>query len=320
MTRRNLLKVPQRVIDRILTFDQDDVVAACVKHLRPEDINRYDKLGITSGATGIQIPPPRVPDPKAGRYSNINVNGQVRKLKDLPMVSRSFSVESPNYGDWSKGSHDTTFTRNVYQTEFIPPKNVQLSITLLATKPDGFVVKFAIEQVLNRRLPNFEKDLLYNLNILQENTGAVDVFPSAATLADYAKTIKVDWQILPPGTSDEVIASMQKGNRAMPQEQVEVMRDRIEVLAKLKPEAYIAGTDEFLRYFGAKFAEDFVVFENILYGNAIYVMYEQWKELSQRSRVDLLSGSGDAFVRIVHKKGWKKQVANIVKKYRSKKK
>jgi hypothetical protein len=27
--------------------------------------------------------------------------------------------------------------------------------------------------------------------------------------------------------------------------------------------AYIAGTDGFLRYFGAKFGDDFVVFENV---------------------------------------------------------
>ena len=36
------------------------------------------------------------------------------------------------------------------------------------------------------------------------------------------------------------------------------------------PEAYIRGTDGFLRYFG----DDFVAFENARYGNAPYIMYE----------------------------------------------
>jgi hypothetical protein len=320
MPKRNLLKVPQRIIDRIRTFDQDDVVAACVRYLRPEDVSRYSKLGISVASAGLQVPAPRVPNPTAGRYSKANVNGRVQKRKDLPMVSKTYSVDAPNYGDWSRGSHEMTWTREVYQTEFVPPKNVELSISVLETKPDGYMVKFAVEQVLSRRSPGFEKELLYNLNILQENVGAADVFPSAATLAEYVKTLRVDWQLLPPGTVDEVIASMQRGKRALPPEQDSIMRDRIGVMEKLKPEAYIAGTDEFLRYFGAKFAEDCVVFENILYGNAIYVMFEQWQELSQRSRVDLLASPSESFVRIVHNKGWKKQLATIIKKHRSKKK
>ena len=61
-----------------------------------------------------------------------------------------------------------------------------------------FVVKFSIEQTLSRRANDFETDLLYNLNLLQENVGAVDVFPSAASLADYTNTVQIDWDILLP--------------------------------------------------------------------------------------------------------------------------
>jgi len=71
-----------------------------------------------------------------------------------------------------------------------------------------------------------------------------------------------------------------------------------------------------LRYFGAKFGDDLVAFENVRYGNAIYVMSESWPELSKRSRIDLLGAGLDDVRRIVHKKGWDDQLSTLVKDYR----
>jgi hypothetical protein len=45
------------------------------------------------------------------------------------------------------------------------------------------------------------------------------------------------------------------------------------------------------------------VFENIRCGNATYVMFENWKELSQGSRIDLLKGAREGFERIEHRDG-----------------
>ncbi len=41
---------------------------------------------------------------------------------------------------------------------------------------------------------------LFNLNLLQENVGAADVFPADAALADYLRSIyhTVGWELLPP--------------------------------------------------------------------------------------------------------------------------
>ena len=49
------------------------------------------------------------------------------------------------------------------------------------------------------------------------------------------------------------------------------------------------------------------------YGNAIYVMFEDWEELSKRSRLELLRDrNGAAFERIVHRPGWKDALTTIV--------
>jgi len=86
----------------------------------------------------------------------------------------------------------------------------------------------------------------------------------------------------------------------------------------------VVGADETARWFaehataiGAKFGDDFVVFENVRYGNALYIMFEQWQTLSQRSRIELLrSGVSDEFQRIEHREGWEDILKALVQEYR----
>lgn len=109
---------------------------------------------------------------------------------------------------------------------------------------------------------------------------------------------------------------MTAGKQQISAEQAATMKQRLQVMSRLKPEAFVTGTEGFLRYFGAMFGDDFVVFENLQYGNAIYVMYENWQSLSQRSRVELLAGDSNSFDRIIHKEGWVEQLSARVEEYR----
>ena len=72
-------------------------------------------------------------------------------------------------------------------------------------------MKFAIDQVLNRRSPDFESELFYNLNILQENIGAAFVYEGTATLQQYQDTVRVDWEILPPGALEDIANRILQG-------------------------------------------------------------------------------------------------------------
>jgi hypothetical protein len=163
---KNFRQIPSEVRRRLETFALDDVVVAVAKLLRPQDAQRYAHLGLRIENDRLIVPPPFVPDISAGRYSKINVEGKEMTRKDLPMVPKEFSFFAPNWGDSSYGSHLVTQTRDVYQRDFIPPKEVELVITLLEDRSGTFLVKFAIDQVINRRSPDFEAELLYNLNIL----------------------------------------------------------------------------------------------------------------------------------------------------------
>lgn len=314
---KNLLKIPSHIIQRLSTFDQDDIVAATVKLVLPADLPRYASLGVSISNDEIVLPNPEPPSAESGRYSHANLFGLEKIRKDLPKITKSFSMLAPS---WNSGSYHTiSQTRDVYVRDIYPPKQVNLSVALVERRGEGFLLRFAIDQVLSRRTHDFEQELLYNLNLLQENVGAADIFESAATLADYALSVKVDWQILPTGTVDEVVASMLRGKRPVSVEQQAVMKERVEVMQRLQPEAYVTGTDGFLRYFGAKFGDDFIAFENARYGNAIYIMYDGWETLSQKSRIELLAGNGDNYDRIEHRPGWKPKLREMVSDYRRRK-
>ena len=314
---KNLLKVPGHILQRLATFDQDDIIAATVKLVHSADIGRYAPLGISLVDGDIRLPEPQPPSPTAGRYSNANLYGMEKVRKDLPKVTKSYGFWAPS---WNSGSyHYVSHDREVYIREVYPPKQVNLSIVLVERHSEAFLLRFAIDQVLSRRTPNFAQELLYNLNLLQENVGAADVFESATSLADYALSVKVDWQLLPPGTVDEVVAAMLRGKRPVSPQQQVVMKERVSVMQRLQPEAYITGTDGFLRYFGAKFGEDFVAFENARYGNALYIMYDGWETLSQKSRIELLAGDSDSYDRIEHRPGWIEQLRGRVRAYRAQK-
>lgn len=317
MPKQNIRKVPQAILDRLQQFVQDDVIVACAKHLQPSDVPNYAHLGLSLDAGKLIVPPPSVPDPKRGRYSRANVEGYEKTRKDLPKYPKAIAGEAPNWRGY--GTHTVWRTQMVYPREFYAPKEVELSVQVIEDRGSSYVVKFAIDQVINQRTKDFEKELLYNLNLLQESIGAADVFPAEASFSDYLKTIRVDWQILPAGTVDQVIAEL-KARRPITAEAEQVIRKRIAVIQTLRPQHYVAGTDGFLRYFGAQFGDDFVVFENIRYGNAIYVMYERWQELSKLSRVQLLAGPPDSFDRIVHSEGWEDRLKARVQAYRGRRK
>jgi hypothetical protein len=114
----------------------------------------------------------------------------------------------------------------------------------------------------------------------------------------------VAWEILPPGERDSNIAII-LGPKSTSTEAKVRLTERYDFLAKLKPRNFVLGTSGFQRYFGAQFSDNVVVFENIEYGNAAYIMGDDWQTLSQLSRTELLARAQREFDRVPHIDGWR---------------
>lgn len=319
--KKNFRRIPDWIAVKVKHFEKKEISVSCVKRITESAIadGIYSQIGVIYQEGKLIFPKKIIPNYMAGHYSDCNMHGRDIVRKDLPMETRVYSWEAPNYGDWGKGSHECSFNREVHHRDFIPPRELELLVEMIGKEAGGeqttYVFKFTINSILDRTSSDFIDDLFFALNLMQENVGTVDVYPSNASLDDYLKTLYVDWEILPPGEREETIAKILSGFKAPTKEIREKIIARYDLLARLKPIGWVSGTSGFRRYFGAKFSDDLVAFENLEYGNAIYVMFKNWQALSKLSRIELLTQKQrDDFCRIVHASNWQIKLKRIIKK------
>ena len=103
---RNLLKVPGAILDRLKTFDQDDVVAATVKLLQPDDMAAFASLGLALNGDELTAPDPALPNPEAGKYSRANIFGMEKVRRDR--LRRASSSRAPGRETSSSTLRPTT--------------------------------------------------------------------------------------------------------------------------------------------------------------------------------------------------------------------
>ena len=130
--QKNFRKVPTRIADKISRVKDRTLVVGCVKKIAESDLRNgtYEHLGMKLVDEKLSFPAAIVPDATSGRYSDANANGEEIRRVDLPMTTKTFTVETPNFGDWSKGTHEVSWDRDVYQREFIPPAETKSRLSL----------------------------------------------------------------------------------------------------------------------------------------------------------------------------------------------
>lgn len=325
--KRNFARVPSDLTDAVAEFKSDLFLVAQTKKIPVTDIEIgvYAHIGLVMKAGAVTGPDaPFLPPADMGKWSDRNRNGWENKRRDLPKITKTYTWETPNFGDAAYyGTHMHSQDREVYQVEYYEPRHNTVAIDVL-TQPTGAgefaLVKFSVSTTLSRTQPNLDYDFLLCVNLLQENAGVVGVFASDATREEYIGTIALDWQVFPPGTADAVVAAVMKGKKAPSANLARLIAERVALFQTLKPTAYLRGHGGFAAYIGAQFADDLVVFENLNYGNALYVLYDNWADVSKRSRIDLIRGTSVKFDRFPHVQGWedrfKEHMKNEAKKRR----
>lgn len=309
--KKNFLKLPDTITNRLKLLDSEMLVVGVVKRIQKDDIKSglYRHLQITAEKDNISYVESVLPYYRVGRYSNYNVNGRTIIRKDLPEVNKKYSADVPNFGDWSKGSHEMTWDRLVYQKEHWLPQDLNILVELLEEDEESVVFKFELDINISKRDEEIEIQLLFHCNLLQENCGDCNLFPAHSSNADYIATLYVSWELLPPGNLENNINFLveKTGNRSS--EFREKVMDRMQFFESLNPKNYISGSNRFSQYFGALFSDTLVLLENVRYGNAIYIFYEDWQSLSKLSRTEILSGNY-RFARVRHHGNWKRRVLN----------
>jgi hypothetical protein len=257
-----------------------------------------------------------IPQSSVGRWSRWNRVGFSRARKDLPKVEKSFTRERPNFGDPSKGYHATSWTMMVWQRDELYGQQIPASIALRDPDEDDVIA------LVEKRFPaggTFNDDeLLYAASLSREWFGVATVIPLGEAGEPTFEDAPLAWEILPVGVTGPDLVSFLRsrlGPRASDGD-IAFAADRLERVASLDPTDRLIGTSEFARYLGFKFGPDFVAFENATPGNALYVMRENWEELSQLPRTELLATRRGEFTRIVHSAKWHDRLSGLVYEYR----
>lgn len=314
--QKNFFHIPNHIKQKLLTIDSSDIIVAYVKKIKKESIlnNDYNHLKIRIENGKVSFPDTILPNYKTGRYSNYNINGRVIVLKDLPKIQKSYSADSPNFGDWSKGSHTVTWNREIYQRKYWYPQGLRINISLIDDSNDSFILKFSLDTPLSKKSSNFDEMLLYHCNILQENCGGCDIFKPNTSDLEYIKALNVSWELLPPGNLNfhSNLNYIFKKINIQSSKLKDTLKDRMNFFEELSIEKYIIGVNSFNRYFGAILNNKLVILENIKYGNAIYIFSENWENLSKLSRTQLLSSDDYKFTRIIHSKKWRSKVIRSI--------
>lgn len=312
---RTFRKIPKEISEKLNLIIEEQVIVS-VRH------NMKKKEEIELVATNLKIDLEKVkindefdlvPLDKVGKYSTQNINGIEIKRKDLPKIKKTRYVLSPNFGDYSKGVHLVPVEYQAYVIDNVPPKNLSLKCRILNITPQELELIVTINQTISKKDKFFEEDLLFMLNLMQEVLGVSDVYKSEVGLDEYIKQEKVNWEIFPNDTVDVIITKLKKNTSSITSKEESEITSRIALFKGLKPECYLSGVGKFSQYFGAKFADDLIVFENFKYGNAIYILYSKWSDLSKLPRREILRMPSTEFDRIPHIKGWEKQLKKKIK-------
>lgn len=316
--RKNIRKIPSEILSKINKIKNNKVVVAAkrayaIEHIRNGQLKH---LGITIAPDGSIICPadPILPASTVGHTSKHNRIGYIIVHRELPMEPFFVTMTVPNFGDPSKGYHDIVQTRYRYPRTLIPELTAHIIVRPMGTDPSKTYATFAfqIDYEPDRNDRSFRFDLLHCLNLLLENTGAIDVGDPAKGGSDIIPITEVPWEIFPPGTYESCRCKF-FGRRTPTPEEEKAFREIETFLRSLKPKYMVQGGFSQNKYLGALISDDLVVFDCPKLGNALYILHKDWEFISKHSRREILSGRlGADFERIMHRPGWQTRAKSMI--------
>ncbi|YCH06357.1 hypothetical protein ACTAQJ_14670 [Arthrobacter sp. alpha11c] len=256
-----------------------------------------------------------IPSGEPGSWSDWNVNGQEKPRRDLPKVSRPSIGWVYPYGNKNAGKVTAFRTVKAYPRETLHGHGLAILISAGAKNNDTVRIGFRVDRAFPANTERADPDLVLALSMLREHVGNTGVISADTDPQTWTKQQSLTWELLPQGQDSEDVLNRIVGNLKLanfPDVEAEAKK-RNDVIWKLKPREVATGHGEFSRYVAYIFRDDLVVLENLTYGNALYVMFENWRDLSQRSRLDLLSDSQAEYMRIVHQGSWKSELQKVIR-------
>ncbi|EAU9504341.1 hypothetical protein ELF43_22685, partial [Salmonella enterica] len=260
--KRNIRVIPKNIHSKLrrlgntvvagtsIAFTENQLKSGALEHL-----GIYFDNGVNAYVTSV------IPDPLQGKYSLKNVFGEEIVRKDLPKETHYTEIESPNWGDSSNGTHTVRLPYEKYPRDIIPPTLIAIEINHKQPSDGHFIFNFRVTRILDKQSNKFDDELLFDLNLLQENLGKCGIENADKPISTYADTLIVSWEIFPPGSKEETLARIFRGKN-ITSDKKNVAENRYDFFMSLEPKKIVTGNSTFSNYIGAMLEDDLVVFEN----------------------------------------------------------
>lgn len=248
-----------------------------------------------------------LPAPK-GPVSRFNAEGRWEKHRDQPKET-DYSEINWEWklwdGTWMSETRYREYER--YPRTKVSPPAVELEIE---KSPEGD--KVLVTDSLPYTVAN-ETALLHRINLLRELFGAAAILTDDLDQYTKVEIKRLNWQLLPAG--ELPWAQLQSHVEPLIDElgarKAPVAERRLKLLTEdFTPDLAAVGQAGFRGYLVFGFGETHIL-ESLYYGNATYVFGEDWEELSQLSKAEIIHGSLEQD-RIVHRENWETQIRELL--------
>ncbi len=292
--RKTIIRNPEPYLAEVGVGEDFYVVAVNVSTKK----NIFERYGLSTDGK-LRVPIGR------GNATRFNADGKFVVNRKLPKVEKVFE-RAYHIIDWHGDDHyGTCFQRRMcYQKDYIFPPNV------------GFFYEenCLFSEKMNNTANNY-KNIKSAINVALEMFGECEIWSKdKSPIIPNIPEITVPWEILRKGTKDSAAWDKYLNNtlKGKTKSQQTIIRNRHEFIHDLNPSYRVLGSQNFYGYVVYAFEdENLFVFECNSINNATYFFKGDWKEVSQLSKTQILTGNLQ-YARVFHTENWREKVEKLI--------
>lgn len=250
-----------------------------------------------------------------GRVSRFNAEGRWLVRRDMPKELRYIGSRSWVRKEW-RGRGETEEVEDTidayrwaYPRDFVEPPSIELTYR----EHEG--QRLAVSPALTFDQASAETNK-HVINLMLELFGSCDIVLEDLARLSPPVERRVNWVMLPPGEHpwERIESHIRKVFGGKAPSIAKAVLQRQEVILSHGPTATWRGVGGFSDYIAYVFDDrGLVVLESVHYGNAFYVLNEEWEELSKLTKAQIIRHQLAEY-RIVHSKGWVVKLFEVLKR------
>ena len=239
-----------------------------------------------------------------GRASRFNAEGGYTLLRNLPKETY-YQERVWEWEDWGGNHHSKIvyIPHQRFQRQPIPAPAEELTLVEIAGRP------ISVTKMLTYS-PENHSEIKHLLNLMLELYGECEVLQNDLAAILPRDVRRLNWDVLPPGEYpfERVMARMTDMLANQSVNKRTIYLDRVTKLSALGAQLIAYGRAGFSGYlvFQSPIPGVFLL-ESLHYGNATYVVRNDWEAITSLSKAEILDGNHHED-RIVHGAEWQNQI------------